>query len=264
MRSDDFTAPQRQRIAAVQSEVSTASAQYGLDPALINGVIWVESRFQPRAKSPAGARGLMQLMPATARELARQLGDRRARPYDPGFNIRAGSFYLSKLLRRYDGDERLALAAYNAGPGNVSRWLAKGKGLPEYSQRYVASVVSAQARFRSHDDVSSEPQAHAATPPPRTLPTPAAAPIPAHSTPGPDASPSPRSTPRRRTTTPQQRSVAQAAPRLAPPVFEPRPELDNTPPQRRAPGGKPAAVRPSKSSEIDVGVLPDVRENRRR
>jgi hypothetical protein len=118
-----------------------------VDRDLINGVIWVESRFNARAKSPAGARGLMQLMPATSRELASQM-DRMSRPYDPAFNVDAGALLLSKLLARYDGDETLALAAYNAGPGNVNRWLAQG-GLPEMSLGYARKVLEARVRMRA-------------------------------------------------------------------------------------------------------------------
>lgn len=141
----DFTDEQLARITPVQPLVGRNAREHGLDPDLINGVIWVESRFQPRAKSPAGARGLMQLMPATAAALAKQMGT-RGRSYDPKFNVAAGSLYLAKLLERFDGDETLALAAYNAGAGNVAKYLERG-GLPEYSVRYVESVLDARARF---------------------------------------------------------------------------------------------------------------------
>jgi hypothetical protein len=143
----DFDSSQKERIARVQPLVDEAAGTHDLDPDLINGVIWVESRFQTKAKSPAGARGLMQLMPATAAALAREMETRR-RMYDPEFNINAGTLYLAKLLGRYEGDETLALAAYNAGAGNVNKWMAKG-GLPEHSVRYVQAVVDARARFQA-------------------------------------------------------------------------------------------------------------------
>src|SRR5690606_4742127 len=92
----DFRPEEREKIARVQHHVMVASSAHDLDPALINGVIWVESRFEPRAKSPAGARGLMQLMPATASALAIRMGRHRATTYDPEFNIMAGSLYLAE------------------------------------------------------------------------------------------------------------------------------------------------------------------------
>lgn len=143
-----FEAEERSRIHEVDPYVAEASTTYELDPNLIHGVIWVESRHQPRAKSPAGARGLMQLMPATAGAMARDLGRPIARVYDPAFNVQAGSLYLSRLLEKYEGDETLALAAYNAGPGNVDKWLT-GDGLPPRSLEYVALVQDARRRFEA-------------------------------------------------------------------------------------------------------------------
>jgi soluble lytic murein transglycosylase-like protein len=90
-----FSESERERIGAVQGIVAHAAAERGIDQDLINAVIWVESRFDPAAKSPAGARGLMQLMPATAAYLAKQMGEHNPRAYDPEFNVRAGSLYLA-------------------------------------------------------------------------------------------------------------------------------------------------------------------------
>jgi soluble lytic murein transglycosylase len=98
-----------------------------LDPALIAAVIYEETRFQPRT-SPAGAEGLMQITPETAAFIAERSGATTFRLEDladPQINISYGSFYLRHLVDRYGGDERLAIAAYNAGATNVDAWLAE-------------------------------------------------------------------------------------------------------------------------------------------
>lgn len=142
----DFSPDERARILAVQDTVERAAAEHELDPSLINAIIWVESRFEPDAQSPAGARGLMQLMPATAAYLAKRLGEQRPRANDPEFNVRAGSLYLAEMVDKFD-DERDAVAAYHAGPGNVAKWRAAGKTFPEWSNEYVDKVMAARERF---------------------------------------------------------------------------------------------------------------------
>jgi soluble lytic murein transglycosylase len=97
-----------------------------LEPSLILAVIMAESSFRESAESPVGARGLMQIMPATAEDIAARMGMTDFSPEDvwrPEINIAMGSFYLNRLYAMY-GDVELALAAYNAGQGNVNRWLA--------------------------------------------------------------------------------------------------------------------------------------------
>ena len=115
----------------------------GLDPALLAAVIYEESKFRPNARSSSGAIGLMQLTPATAKGIALRTGGtafRLSDLTDPAINIRYGAWYLGNLLRKYHV-ERLALAAYNAGQGNVDRWLQAGSPIqfPE-TRTYVSRV----------------------------------------------------------------------------------------------------------------------------
>lgn len=116
---------------------------HDLDPALLAAVIYVESRFDPNARSEAGAVGLMQLLPETAKGIALRTGGARfvvADLRDPEINVRYGSWYLDHLLEHYD-DTELALAAYHAGQGNVDRWRREGLGIafPE-TRSYVDEV----------------------------------------------------------------------------------------------------------------------------
>ena len=111
--------------------VEEASRKYGVDPGLIRAVIEAESSGNPLAVSPAGAQGLMQLMPRTASELG--VSD----PFDPTQNVMAGTQYLRRLLDRYQGDVRLALAAYNWGMGNLEK---RPEALPKETRRYIMKV----------------------------------------------------------------------------------------------------------------------------
>ncbi len=120
--------------------VLAAADRYGVDPALIQAVMETESGGDPQAQSPAGAVGLMQLMPSTAEALG--VSD----PYDPAQSIDAGTRYLASQLRRF-GDAATAVAAYNAGPGAVQRW----GGIPPYQEtrEYVASVLERYAELKA-------------------------------------------------------------------------------------------------------------------
>ena len=125
-----------------QRELATAAATTGLEPALVLAVMVRESGGDPRAESPRGARGLMQLMPGTARELGVE------DPADPLQNLLGGARYLAAMLRRYGGDLDLALAAYNAGPGTVDRLGGRVPNYPE-TRQYVAAVKDLAQRLGS-------------------------------------------------------------------------------------------------------------------
>jgi soluble lytic murein transglycosylase-like protein len=117
----------------IEKSISKAASRYNLPPGLIKGIIKAESNFQVSAVSHAGAQGLMQLMPGTAKELGVE------NPFDIDQNIDGGSRYLRKMLDNFDGDIRLALAAYNAGPGTVRKY--EGDVPYQETQQYVARVL---------------------------------------------------------------------------------------------------------------------------
>jgi Transglycosylase SLT domain len=136
-----------EKVKDISRLVSRASKEYKIPEDLIYGIIWVESRFNPKAVSPVGARGLMQLMPATAKYLAECIEwSGRSSSFNTQFNVMAGSYYIARLISSFDGDEKLALAAYNAGPTKVRRWL-KSSGLPKVSIEYATMVQTARGFF---------------------------------------------------------------------------------------------------------------------
>ena len=119
--------------AAVDQLIKKASDRYGVDEKLVRSVVKAESNFDAGVVSHAGAQGLMQLMPATAKGLG--VTD----PFDPEQNLMGGTKYLRQMLDRYDGNTELALAAYNAGPGNVDKY----EGVPPFreTQNYITKIL---------------------------------------------------------------------------------------------------------------------------
>jgi len=131
---EDLSVPQTKHNSQPMNEaINAVSSRHHLDPDLINSVIHAESGFNPRAVSPKGAQGLMQLMPQTASRLG------VANAFDPDDNLEGGTRYLRELLERYNFDLIKALAAYNAGPQRVEQY----HGVPPYyeTQAYVARII---------------------------------------------------------------------------------------------------------------------------
>jgi soluble lytic murein transglycosylase len=131
--------------------VRVHAREHGLDPALVAAVIYQESKFRAGAKSSSGAIGLMQLTPSTAHGIAIRTGGSAFHTsdlYDADINIRYGAWYLHNLFIKY-GSEKLVLAAYNAGQGNVDKWRARGEPIQFAETRaYVNTVEEVKQIYR--------------------------------------------------------------------------------------------------------------------
>jgi soluble lytic murein transglycosylase-like protein len=157
VRATRYVAPERSR--PYEEIITQHSRVSGVRAELIRAVMQVESAFNPNARSPKGALGLMQLMPSTIRQY------RVSNPFSPFENVRAGAAYLRELLDRYENNEELALAAYNAGPGAVDK---HGRNVPPYREtlNYVAQINKMAARpiemrrsqiFRATEIIDGQP-----------------------------------------------------------------------------------------------------------
>jgi soluble lytic murein transglycosylase-like protein len=126
---------------AYRAEVAAAATEFGVDPSLLRAVIHAESAFNPNAISDKGAEGLMQLIPGTASDMG------VSNPFDVTQNIRGGAQYLAGLLKQFKGDERMATAAYNAGPQNVLKY----NGVPPFDETrvYVDRVATLRQRYHT-------------------------------------------------------------------------------------------------------------------
>ncbi len=144
----------KRRRALYEPMINQAASAYGLDPNLVKAVAHIESGFNSMARSPAGAMGIMQLMPGTA-----DLVD-VSNAWDPSDNINGGCRYLKQMMERFKGDVRLALAAYNAGPENVDKY----GGIPPFqeTQQYVKAVAY-QHRVYTTESLSAAPDTRVAS-----------------------------------------------------------------------------------------------------
>lgn len=137
-----------------QNWIVQYSKECNVDPALVSAVILQESRFNPDANSGAGAQGLMQFMPGTAKTMAKELGVASYNIYDPEISIRFGACHLRDLLVKYNGDTASALAGYNAGTGSADSWIrrnliARDMIPSRETSNYVKKVMNYQNVYRT-------------------------------------------------------------------------------------------------------------------
>lgn len=144
-----------------EEDILRYSSEYDLDPYLVMSIIWVESKFEPKAASGKGACGLMQIIPSTGQWIAKEIGIDNYNDdklFDPKININMGCWYLNYLLNVFEYDTHLALAAYNGGMGNVMKWLQDERYskdgttlylIPfEETRQYVERVMNAYEHYK--------------------------------------------------------------------------------------------------------------------
>ncbi|MGY8733492.1 MAG: lytic transglycosylase domain-containing protein [Pirellulales bacterium] len=149
-----------QRVADLLPQIKTAAIESGIDPYLLAGLVYAESRGKADALSSVEAGGYCQLLPSTADEVARKMGI-SGPPYSPDDNLRMGGFYLSQMIRRWDGAVTLGLLSYRLGAARVSRNIKKSgsadlyinsmRGQSKTPLSYVEQILDYQQRFADHD-----------------------------------------------------------------------------------------------------------------
>lgn len=133
-----------------QEHILKYAKEYQVQPTLVAAIIYTESHYDPRAVSRVGAKGLMQLMPSTAKSISKELGEvQMADLYDPEANIRYGTYYISQKIKDFQGNVDAALAAYNGGPAVGSRFvISREVGIPRETQGFVKKVNSAKEAYQ--------------------------------------------------------------------------------------------------------------------
>ena len=144
------------KVSATQlaREVLSISKAHKVDPLLVTSIIAAESGFRPRAVSKVGARGLMQLLPSTARYVAKRINyqNKSLQLYETNLNITLGIEYLKYLETKFNGNRVLALAAYNWGPSNVNQRLRKNQRLPRSVRNYANTILKRQLSWEKRLD----------------------------------------------------------------------------------------------------------------
>lgn len=132
-----------------QDIITKYAGQYQIEPSLVAGIVYTESHYNPEATSRVGAKGLMQLMPATARSISEQLGEEKMGDlFDPDTNIRYGTFYIAQKIKDYEGNVNAALAAYNGGPAVGSRYvISREASIPNETKNFIKIVNNAKDKY---------------------------------------------------------------------------------------------------------------------